>query len=103
MESTSVVPGDVAAQALVTAADLGGSIEGLLEKFVETVGDASLIYEKCGADCGDVVVEAAVASAARLAKHNPCLALRQLEVAVAGAGYGDVVNRYRPHDTCKSI
>lgn len=103
VESTSVVPGDVAAQALVTAADLGESIEGLLEKFVETVGDASLIYEKCGADCGDVVVEAAVASAARLAKHNPCLALRQLEVAVAGAGYGDVVNRYRPHETCKSI
>jgi hypothetical protein len=24
-------------------------------------------------------------------------------VAVAGAGYGDVVNRYRPHETCKSI
>jgi hypothetical protein len=71
VESTSVVPGDVAAQALVTAADLGESNEGLLEKFVETVGDASLIYEKCGADCGDVVVEAAVASAARLAKHNP--------------------------------
>jgi hypothetical protein len=101
VESTSVVPGDVAAQALATAADLGESIEELLEKFVDTVGDASLIYEKCGADCGDVVVEAAVASAARLAKHNPCLALRQLEVAVAG--YGDVVNRYRPHETCKSI
>jgi len=98
-----VVPGDVVAQALVTAVDLGESIEGLSEKFVETVGDASLIYEKCGADCGDVVVEAAVASAAPLTKHNTCLALRQLEVAVAGAGYGDVVNRYRPHETCKSI
>jgi hypothetical protein len=90
-----------AAQALATAADLGESIEGLLEKFVDTVGGASLIYEKCGADCRDVVVEVAVASAARLVKHNHCLALRQLEVA--GAGYGDVVNRYRPHETRKSI
>jgi len=102
VESTSVAPGDVVAQALITAVELGESIEGLLEKFVETVGDASLIYEKCGVACGDVVVEAAMASAARLARHNTCLALRQMEVAVAGAGYGDVVNRYRPHEMCRS-
>jgi hypothetical protein len=29
--------------------------------------------------------------------------LKQMEIAVAGAGYGDVVNRYKPHEVCKSI
>jgi hypothetical protein len=26
-----------------------------------------------------------------------------MEIAVASAGYGDVVNRYKPHEVCKSI
>ena len=103
VQSASAAPGEVVAQALITAVELGESVESLLGKFVETVGDASLIYEKCGSACGDVVVEAAVASAARLAQQNPCLALKQMEIAVAGAGYGDVVNRYKPHEVCKSI
>jgi len=103
VQSASAAPGEVVAQALITAVELGESVESLLGKFVETVGDASLIYEKCGSACGDLVVEAAVASAARLAQQNPCLALKQMEIAVAGAGYGDVVNRYKPHEVCKSI
>lgn len=103
VQSASAAPGEVVAQALITAVDLGESVESLLGKFAETVGDASLTYEKCGSACGDVVVEAAVASAARWVQQNPCLALKLMEIAVAGAGYDDVVNRYKPHEVCKSI
>ncbi|MEM4492737.1 MAG: ATP-binding protein [Pyrobaculum sp.] len=100
VQNAAVVPGDLLAQALVTAVELGVDYESLLDKYVETVGDASLVVEKCGEKCGDVIIVVGVASAARRAKETPCDALRQLEIALIGAGYADVVNKYQPHRRC---
>ncbi|MGB9704403.1 MAG: ATP-binding protein [Pyrobaculum sp.] len=100
VQNASVVPGELLAQALVTAIEIGESYEYLLVKYVEVVGDASLIYERCGAGCGEAVVTAAVASAAKAAGEAPCRAIRQLEIALAGAGYGGVIEKYSPHKAC---
>ncbi|MEM0484940.1 MAG: ATP-binding protein [Pyrobaculum sp.] len=100
VQNSYIVPGELLAQALVTAVELGEDYGALLDKYIEAVGDASLIYEKCGARCANIVVEVGVASATKLARKTPCLALRQLEIALAGAGYSDVIQKYSPHKAC---
>lgn len=100
VQSAAVVPAEVLATALKAAVEIGESVEELLERYIESVGDASLIYERCGAECRDILVEVAVASAAKKAKSSPCQAVRQLEIAVAGAGYEEVVRRYKPSEHC---
>lgn len=100
VQSAAVAPGDAIALALKTAVELGEDTEALAAKYVEAVGDAGPIYEKCGVECREVVVEVAVASAAKAAAARPCQALRQMELALESAGYGQVVKRYKPSERC---
>ncbi|MEM1598904.1 MAG: ATP-binding protein [Pyrobaculum sp.] len=93
-------PPGVYAVAIAASVELGESYEGLVEKYVEEVGDAGLLFEKCGGLCKDAVVEAAVAAAARRASLDACAALEQLELALGAVGYGHVVEKYVPHKAC---
>ena len=97
VEAAAVVPRDLIVYALAEASKMGRAGGALVDKYVQYVGDAEALYNACGEACRDVVVEVALAAAARA---RGCEALRQLEVALTAAGYGRLVEKYRPHQFC---
>jgi len=97
VEAAAVVPRDLIVYALAEASKMGRAGGALVDKYVQYVGDAEALYKACGEACKDVVVEVALAAAARA---RGCEALRQLEVALTAAGYGRLVEKYRPHQFC---